>query len=740
MRFKKLAKKIRCVMKQLVQNLKTGETSICEVPIPKPQAGMVLVRTAASLVSAGTERMVVEFAEKNLLSKARSRPDLVRQVLDKARREGFLTTVEAAFNRLDQPMPLGYSSTGTIVAVAEGIEGFRVGDRVACAGGGYAVHAEYAVVPRNLIAAIPDNLDFESAAFATLGAVALHGFRLAKPQIGERVAVIGLGLLGLLSVGIAKAAGCQVFGVDLDPQRVELAVQLGAEAFLRDHAEETAMTFSRGRGVDAVLICADTPSNDPVILAGTIARDRANVVAVGAVGLDIPRKIYFEKELNLINSRSYGPGRYDPNYEEGGQDYPIGYVRWTEGRNMEALVALMACGSLDVKPLITHRYPIQDAAEAYALITGKKDEPFLGVLLTYPDGDKDRDQIEIQDEIRYKPGERERAIRGAGGRLTVKLGVIGAGNFAMAVMLPAIKQNANLELVGIVSRSGLSAAHAAKKFGFDYATDRVERILNDPEINTVAILTRHNLHAEQVRNALMAGKHVFVEKPLALNNEELSAIYDQLLDTGDRLLLTGFNRRFAPLALKLVSFVSKRTEPLVVHYRVNAGYVPKTHWLHDPAIGGGRIIGEGCHFVDLLTFLVGEAPVYVNAFGTPDQGKYREDNVVLAFSFPDGSVGTLHYLANGDKTFPKERVELFTGGRVAVLDDFRRLEMIENGRREVIRSRLRQDKGHQGEWKAFVDAITSNGDPPIPYDQLIGVTKTTFAAVEALRSGERIQI
>jgi NADPH:quinone reductase-like Zn-dependent oxidoreductase len=373
-------------MKQVLQSLRNGDTLVVEVPVPSPQAGEALVRTAVSLVSAGTERMVVEFAEKSLLGKARSRPDLARQVLDKARREGLLTTVEAAFNRLDQPMPLGYSSAGTIAALGQGMEGFKIGQRVACAGGGYAVHAEYAAVPRNLLAPLPEGVDFESAAFATLGAIALHGFRLAEVQVGERIAVIGLGLLGLLAVGIARAAGCQVFGVDLDASRVALASQMGAQAVLREQAVEAAASFSRGRGCDAILICADTPSADPVELAGTIARDRARVVAVGAVGLNIPRKVYYEKELSFINSRSYGPGRYDPTYEEAGQDYPIGYVRWTEGRNLEAILDLLAGGRLDVKPLISHRFPIDQAPEAYALITGKKRQPFSGSIAHLPCG------------------------------------------------------------------------------------------------------------------------------------------------------------------------------------------------------------------------------------------------------------------------------------------------------------------------------------------------------------------
>jgi len=726
-------------MKQLLQNLRTGETSIVDVPLPTPKPGTALVRTAASLVSAGTERMIVEFAEKSLVGKARSRPDLVKQVLDKARREGLLTTVDAAFNRLDQPMPLGYSSAGTIVAIGDGLQGFKVGDRVACAGGGYAVHAEYAVIPKNLLVKLPYTVDFESAAFATLGAIALHGFRLARPQLGERVAVIGLGLLGLLTVGIARAAGCSVFGVDLDPKRVELARQAGAEAVERSIAEEAAQSWSHGCGTDCVLICADTPSDDPVNLAGAIARDRANIVAVGAVGLNFPRTLYFQKELNFVNSRSYGPGRYDPDYEEGGHDYPIGFVRWTEGRNLEAIVDLLAEGSLDVKSLITHRFPIENAPEAYELITGKKDEAFLGVLLTYPTADHRPQTSEVSSDP--VPGVKTPAHVSAdiGIPVTVCLGVLGAGNFATAVMLPALKRVETIQLVGILSGSGLSAAHAAKKFAFQYAAENFGQILNDSQINTVAILTRHDLHAEQVMAALQAGKHVFVEKPLVISREQLAEIRSQL-SASNSLLMTGFNRRFAPLARKMLAFIADRHGPLVAHYRVNAGFIPLTHWLHDPKIGGGRIVGEGCHFVDFLTFLVGTSPVSVVAQGLPDGGTYCEDNVVLTFAYPDGSVGTVSYLANGDKAFPKERVEVFAGGRVAVLDDFRTLEMIRNGRRQTVRSRLRQDKGHQAEWEFFSRAILSGGEPPIPYEQLFGVAEATFAAVQALRSGERVDI
>ena len=428
-------------MKQYLQNMKNGKAMVEEVPVPTPRAGFALVRTAASLVSAGTERMVVEFAEKNLVGKARSRPDLVRQVMDKARHEGLVPTMQAAFNRLDQPMALGYSSAGTITALGKDMQGFKVGQRVACAGGGFAVHAEYNVVPRNLLTPLPKNVDFEAAAFTTLGAIAMHGFRLAEPQIGENVAAIGLGLLGLLAVQIAAAAGCNVLGIDINPKRVALASSLGIQAVPRSKAIEASQAFTSNRGFDSILICADTPSNDPVELAAVIARDRARIVATGAVGLSLPRKIYYEKELAFINSRSYGPGRYDASYEEGGLDYPTGYVRWTEGRNFESVIALMADGKLKTMPLITHRFPIEEAARAYEVITGKKKEPFLGVLLTY---DEKKEVISKKVEFHaviHRPSS------------VVKLGVLGAGLYANATLLPAIKNIKEIELVALPPRA-----------------------------------------------------------------------------------------------------------------------------------------------------------------------------------------------------------------------------------------------------------------------------------------------
>jgi predicted dehydrogenase/threonine dehydrogenase-like Zn-dependent dehydrogenase len=709
-------------MKQVLQNMRDGKTIVAEVPVPVARPGMALVHSSVSLVSAGTERMVVDFAGKSLLGKAQARPDLLRQVLDKARREGLLPTLQSALNRLDQPMVLGYSSAGTIVEVGKGMEGFNPGDRVACGGGGFAVHAEYIVVPRNLLAPLPPQVDFESAAFTTLGAVALHGFRLGKPQLGEKVAVIGLGLLGLLSVGIARAAGCSVLGIDLSPERVRLASKMGAQAALRREAVESGRIFTHGCGFDQVLICADTSSDDPIQLAGELARDRGRVVAVGAVGLNIPRKIYYEKELHFQVSRSYGPGRYDLAYEEQGRDYPYGFVRWTEGRNLQAFVELLATRKLDLSPLISHRFPIENAPEAYDLITGKTQQPFLGVLLTYPQ----TEAPDLNRKVELFPNQ------GAPASGELVLGVLGAGIYANATFLPGVDKVGGVVKAGIASAAGVSASHAARRHGFRYAATSEQELLADPQVNVLAILTRHNQHARQVMTALKAGKHVFCEKPLAINAGELDEIETLLKTPNLPLLMVGFNRRFAPFTVQLKQFLAGAGEPLVASYLINAGYLPLNHWTQDSEQGGGRIIGEGCHFVDFLTFLVGEAPVSVQAQALPDIGRYHQDNVILTLRFSNGSLGTITYLANGDKAFPKEQVEVFCGGRVAVLRDFRSLEMVQNGHRQLMRDPFGQNKGHQAAWEAFLQAVKAGGPPPIPYSDLLEVPKITFKAVEAL--------
>ncbi len=715
-------------MKQVVQDFRAGTTSVIDVPVPQLKPNMALVRNSASLVSVGTERALVAFASKNILGKARSRPDLVRQVVDKARREGILTTIDAVRTRLDQPLPLGYSSAGTIVQIGPDLADFQVGDRVACAGGGYAVHAEYVLVPKNLLAKIPENVDFEAAAFTTLGSIALHGFRLANPTLGESVAVIGLGVLGILAAGVAKAAGCKVFGIDVDPDRVAFAQQFGFVAVSRDEAESAGLGFTKGMGFDIVQICADTPEDDTVILAGEIARDRGRVISTGMVGIGLPRKTYFQKELSFIVSRSYGPGRYDKNYEEEGVDYPIGYVRWTEQRNLSAFLEILATGTFDVHPLISHRFPIERAEEAYALLSSEKTEPFLGVVIVYPGSEADVDSLARRIVL---------STTTAGGSDEVRLGVIGAGNFARAVMLP-IMQSSGVQCVGLTAATGISATETAKRFGFEFAATESGEILEDDRVNAVAILTRHDLHAHLVLQALKAGKHVFCEKPLAILPEDLHTIA-KALEGSDRILAVGFNRRFAPYALELKKFLLSVNEPLIMNYRVNAGLLPKDHWLHDPAQGGGRIIGEGCHFIDFLSFVVSSPIMSIVAKGTPSDDRYREDNVILMLKYQNGSVGTITYVANGDRSLPKERLEVFGGGSVAILDDFRRLELIRDGRKSVRKNRWRQDKGHRTEWEAFMHAVREGGPPPIPYQELFDVSMASILALDALRSGSEIQ-
>ena len=745
-------------MKQLYLSVAGGAGSVGEVPAPRVQPGTVLVKSAVSLVSAGTERMVVEFAEKSLVKKARSRPDLARQVLDKARREGVLSTLGAVRNRLDQPMALGYSCAGSVIDVGDGIATFKIGDRVACAGGGYAVHAEVVCVPKNLVVTVPESVAFESAAFTTLGAIALQGIRLAEVKLGEVVAVIGLGLLGQLTVQMLKASGCLVVGMDIQPGRAELARNHGADAVATTAKEFAALCsrFSTGHGADAVLITAGTRSNQPLTVAGGIARNKGIVVAVGAVGMTVPRKVYYEKELDFRISRSYGPGRYDPGYEEKGHDYPIGYVRWTENRNMQAFVQLLAERKVAIEPLITHRFPIEKARKAYDLITGKTGDAFLGVLITYPEqGDLARRVPLVSESACRDSGVRHPGLEG------VSVGVLGAGNFATTTLLPAMKKVPGIAFAGVCDAVGLRARHVGDKYGFRYCATDENEILNDPDVNTVAIATRHSLHARQVMAALNAGKNVFCEKPLAMREGELQEIVrlycsmqrsEETVQQGSReretgsahgpvpLLTVGYNRRFAPLCRRLKRFRTALREPLVMQYRVNAGYIPPDHWVHDPEQGGGRIIGEVCHFVDLLTFLAQSLPVRVLARALPNNGRYRDDNVVVTLEFNNGSLGTLVYAANGDKAFSKERMEMFGGEAVAVLDDFRSLELVRDGRRRVYKSRLGQDKGHQGEWESFTKALTTGGPSPIPFEEIVATTLATFRISEALRSGEPVNV
>jgi predicted dehydrogenase/threonine dehydrogenase-like Zn-dependent dehydrogenase len=716
-------------LKQLIQNMGTGKSQVLEVPPPQTDPGGLLISTAVSLVSVGTERMVLEFAGQTLLQKARSRPDLVQQTLGKARRDGVLSTVDAVRNRLDQPMTLGYSLAGTVIDVGRDVTDFRVGDRVAAAGANLAVHAEIVSVPRNLVVKLPEPVDFESAAFTTVAAIALHGFRISQATLGESVAVIGLGLLGQISVQLARSAGCHVIGYDLLIERAERARCAGAigladtEAFVNE-----CHRLSNGLGIDNVLITADTPSNDPVNLAGRIARDRAIVVSVGSVGTKLPRRDYFEKELEFRISRSYGPGRYDPSYEIEGNDYPPGYVRWTENRNMQAVVALIAERKLDLVSLITHRFDIAQGTSAYELISEENDEPFLGVVLNYPVTEKMRTRIDVGDT-------KEGAATGK-----IRLGMLGAGNFARSVLLPAIQSRGDVDFVGVATARGMSARQVADKYSFSYCASDSDEIMKDGEINTVVIATRHNLHADQTIQALNSGKHVFVEKPLCLTTEELYEIDRAYRNSAGSLLMVGFNRRFAPMAGKLREHFIPRSEPLLIHYRVNGGYIPSSEWLQRSGEGGGRLVGEAVHFIDWGIWLTGEMPETVHTVGTPNMGKYSDDNLSIVVKFAEGSILQILYAANGDPAAGKERIEVFGGGRTAILDDFARLELISSSRRRVERRRLRSDKGHRAAWSAFVDSIQSGLESPISYREIMMTMKATFAARDSLKRCTPVEV
>jgi predicted dehydrogenase len=575
----------------------------------------------------------------------------------------------------------------------------------------------------------PSPVTFDEAAFATLGSIALHGIRTADVKLGDTVAVIGLGLLGQLTVQILKAAGCHVLGMDIAPNRAELASRLGADATAALPSEFRDLCYmrSRGTGVDAVLITAETQSSDPVNLAAEIARDRGIVVAVGMVGMDIERRLYYEKELDFRVSRSYGPGRYDAAYEQKGHDYPIGYVRWTETRNMEAFLELLTDGKLDLKSLITHRFSIERALSAYDLITGKTGEQFLGVLIIYPEQPNQSQVLELT--------RRGRSSRSA---TPVTIGLLGAGSFAVSTLLPAIKQVSGVEFVGVCNATGIRSRHAAEKFGFQYCTTDEQEILSDARISTVVIATRHHLHARQVVKALNAGKHVFCEKPLCLSQEELADVvrsYSRSAQTQEPFLMVGFNRRFAPMTRKMKAFLSEIHEPLAMHYRVNAGYLPLDHWVHDPKQGGGRILGEVCHFIDFLMYLADSPPLEVQASSLSNSGQYSGENVVVSLRFANGSQGTIDYLANGDKSFSKERVEVFGGGAVAVLEDFRRLELVRHGKKQAMHARWRQDKGHRGECEALASAIREGQAAPIPFDQIVGATLAALRIQDSLALG-----
>jgi predicted dehydrogenase/threonine dehydrogenase-like Zn-dependent dehydrogenase len=721
-------------MKQVIQSYKDGKITLSEVPEPLCKAGGVLVRNCASLISPGTEKMMLEMGQKSLLGKARARPDLVRQAWAKAKKEGLVSVYKEAMNRLDEPIPLGYSAAGIVLEVGAGVQGVKVGDRVAAAGAGYASHAEVMWVPENLCVPLPEGVEFEAAAFVMLGGIALHGVREAGLTLGERAVVLGLGLLGLLTIQLLKAQGCRVVGVDLDRQKCALAKELGADLSLvagEDDVEEAVANFTGGLGADAVIITAASQDNRPIRWAESVARERARLILVGMAELSLTRKAFWEKELTFSVSKAAGPGSLAPAYEAKGFDYPIGYVRWTERRNLEAFLDLVAQGRLHLDPLITHRFPLEEALQAYDLVL-KDLEPYIGVILTYPRGEAPgppgpSESIQLRQVWLGAPPPKTGRV----GNLAV--GLIGGGMFTKNILLPVLKRIAGVQLLGVATTTGVTSQHMAKKYGFAYATTDYQAILKDEAIGSVIITTRHNLHGSMVLEALAAGKQVLVEKPLCLTQAELNEImgaYD-----GSRLLMVGFNRRFAPLARQVHGALSGRRTPLVMTYRVNAGFMPADHWVHDPKVGGGRLLGEGCHFIDFMLYMAGSGPARVSTVTlSGSTGKYRlEDNLVITLTCQDGSLGSIIYTAKGSKSFSRERFEVFWEDSAAVIEDFRLAQIVRRGKTRKIK-KLSMDLGYRGELEFFF-----RHDPgEVNYHELFGSyvnsTLTTLKAAQSLQN------
>lgn len=718
-------------MKQILQSLKTGETQLVNVPAPKALVGQLLIHTHTTLVSAGTERMLVEFGKAGWIAKARSQPDKVRMVLDKVRTDGLAATLDAVRSKLDQPLALGYCNVGTVAELGRGVSGFAVGDRVISNG----KHAEVVCVPQTLCAKVPDGVSDEAAVFTVLASIGLQGIRLVQPSLGECVVVTGLGLIGLLTVQMLRAQGCRVMGIDLDPGRCALARQFGAEIVVNPGAGEDVMAaaqaFSRGRGVDAVLITASTKSNEPVHQAAQMCRKRGRIVLVGVTGLELSRADFYEKELSFQVSCSYGPGRYDPAYEEGGHDYPLGFVRWTQQRNFEAVLDMLAAGSLDVAPLITHRFPLAQAEAAYALLSSG--EPSLGIVLDYAQADAER--LAQRTVVLGTAAPLPASPRRRGEEATATVAFIGAGNYAGRVLIPAFKA-AGARLRTVVSSGGVSAVHHGGKHGFAQASTDSEAVLQDPAIDTVVVATRHDAHARQVLAALRAGKHVFCEKPLCLTLDELAEIEAEAHARPQQVVMVGFNRRFAQQVVKIKHLLATVAEPKNFIMTVNAGAIPPEHWTQDKTVGGGRIVGEGCHFIDLLRHLAG-APIvgwHAVALGAHPALAVRDDKSTITLQFADGSVGTVHYLANGDKGFPKERLEVFCAGRVLQLDNFRTLRGW--GWKGFSKMNLwRQDKGQAACAGAFVNAVKQGSSSPIPLNEVVEVSRVSIEIQQALCDG-----
>ncbi len=708
-------------MKQLIQNFKTGDLYVDEVPLPGIKEGMVLIENEFSLISAGTERGTVKVAQANLIGKARQRPDLVAQVMQNIKKEGLAATINKVRTKLDSLKALGYSTCGTVLASLDKDGLFKPGDRVACAGQDYASHAEVVSIPQNLVAKVPDNVSSEEAAFTTLGAIALQGVRQAEPRLGEKVCVIGLGLLGQITCQLLKANGCAVFGIDLSERLIKLANETSADkAMHRSDPNLIAAceNFTNGHGFDAIIITAAAPSNDPIELSAQLARKKGKVIVVGAVKMDIPRDPHFyRKELDLKMSCSYGPGRYDVNYENNGSDYPFAYVRWTEQRNMEAFLDLLSRKTINIHPLITHVFDIDDAEQAYDIILGKNDEPHIGILLKYK---KNNTKYTPLVQVKNDPV------------LSINAGFVGAGSFAQSYLIPNVKSwGASLD--GVVTSTGISSKNVATKFKFNFCSSDVEDVIKNDKINTVFIATPHSSHAELVIKALKANKSVFVEKPLAITPDQLKDVMAAKVHFNNSLMV-GFNRRFAPISVSIKKEFTNLSEPQIINIRINAGLIPKDHWTQQPHIGGGRIIGEMCHFIDLMQYFTDAKPVkvFAESINTGNDKIKSEDNISIVVKFDNGSIGNLLYIANGDKSMPKEYIEVFSGGKIGVINDFREGSVYKKGKMIKLKS---SGKGHKEEVEAFLNNVRDGKGSPIEFRSICLTTITTFKILDSLYTG-----
>jgi predicted dehydrogenase/threonine dehydrogenase-like Zn-dependent dehydrogenase len=704
-------------MLQIIQDLKKGDTILEEIPAPLVRRGQVLIKTHRSLVSLGTERMLVEFGKGNLISKAKQQPEKVKQVLDKIKTEGLLPTLEAVFNKLDEPLPLGYCNAGEVIAVGEGVSEFNIGDRVASNGH----HAEIVCVPKNLVAKIPDNVSFEEAAFTVLGSIGLQGIRLVNPTMGETVVVIGLGLIGLITAELLLANGCNVIGFDFDPVKVSIAKEKGAQAFDASSVDvvKTVESLTNGIGSDAVIITASTKSNDVISQSAQMSRKQGRIVLVGVIGLDIRRSDFFKKELSFQVSSSYGPGRYDEDYEQRGIDYPIGYVRWTEKRNFETVLNAISKGHIKVSPLITERVQLADYLKIYQKMRGNS----IASILEYPvNNDKVKNTVLVKSYT-SKPA------KGV-------IGIIGAGNFTKMTVMPSLK-NSGAHYKYISSAGGLTAQSLAKKYGFEYSTTDFTTILKDLEVDLVLITTRHDLHSDMVIKALESGKNVFVEKPLAINEEGLENIINVYSSLSEPLSLTvGFNRRFSPFIQKAKSLIGESSVNIIA--TMNAGFVPQDVWVQDMITGGGRIIGEACHFIDLMIYLTGSKVASVVMSGLGSSPLENTDNAIITLKFENGSQGVINYFSNGSKTYSKERIEIYSQSRTLIVDNFRKLSGYGFSGFSALSGSI--DKGHKTQFKQLVGAIKSGGQPLIPFDELVNTTRASFAAIKSLKKGGWIKV